>query len=91
MSDFPDADIPDDASDDTTLPLSGKETTILELYDRLLEIEVELALYRARQALSVGKYHDFHSRSNGALTNIIIQMNTPSFHRKTSNKPSRDS
>lgn len=55
MSDVPDVDIPDDASDDTALPLSEKEKTILELYDRLLEVEVELALYRARQALSVGK------------------------------------
>ncbi|RKU41662.1 hypothetical protein DL546_003530 [Coniochaeta pulveracea] len=53
MSDVPDVDIPDDASDDTALPLSEKEKTILELYDRLLEVEVELALYRARQALSV--------------------------------------
>lgn len=44
-----------DASD--TLPLSDKEKTILELYDRLLDLEVELALYRARQAFTLGYFY----------------------------------
>lgn len=53
MEDITDVDPVDDAS--PTLPLSDKEKTILELYDRLLDIEVELALYRARQAYTIGK------------------------------------
>jgi hypothetical protein len=53
MEDTTDVDPQDDAS--PTLPLSEKEKTILELYDRLLDIEVELALYRARQAYTIGK------------------------------------
>lgn len=36
------------------LPLSEKEKRILELYDRLLELELELALTKARQDTTIG-------------------------------------
>jgi hypothetical protein len=71
MGGIHEVDFSDDASDDTTLPLSEKEKTILALYDRLLEIEVELALYRGRQALSIGKPHHRHSYPSGVPTNTM--------------------
>lgn len=39
---------------ETELPLSEKEKRILELYDRLLRLEFELALTKARQEATIG-------------------------------------
>jgi hypothetical protein len=45
----------DDASgEEILLPLSGKEKRILELYDRLLKLEFELALIKAHQYVTIG-------------------------------------
>ena len=42
------------AEEDTELPLSEKERRILELYDQVLKLEVELALTKARQEVTIG-------------------------------------
>lgn len=57
MGDGRNTELEADASDvKKSLPLSDKEKRILELYDRLLEVEVELALTRARQDATIGAY-----------------------------------
>lgn len=57
MGDGRETEPDDDASDvKISLPLSEKEKRILELYDRLLEVEVELALTRGRQDATIGAY-----------------------------------
>jgi hypothetical protein len=54
MSDAGDVEAQDDASSDVPLPLSEKEKRILELYDQLLKLELQLALTKSRQATTIG-------------------------------------
>lgn len=55
MGDARDVEPRADASEEETpLPLSEKEKRILELYDRLLKLEFELALTKARQDANIG-------------------------------------
>jgi hypothetical protein len=55
IADTRDPEPRDDApEEETELPLSEKEKRILELYDRLLNAEFELALTKARQDAALG-------------------------------------
>jgi hypothetical protein len=51
--------------EETELPLSEKERQILELYDRLLRLELEVALTKARQQATIGTQR-FDVRLSGA-------------------------
>lgn len=57
MVDARDVELQDYASEsEIPLPLSEKEKRILELYDRLLKLEVELTLTKARQNVTLGMH-----------------------------------
>ena len=47
--------------EDVPLPLSDKESKILDLYDQLLKLEFEVALRKELQSATIGIFHFFCS------------------------------